>query len=48
MMRVKPIFSLTRLSQVCAITALRDREFFERCVRDGIKSRDALQWIEEV
>jgi histidinol-phosphate aminotransferase len=42
MMRVKPIFSLTRLSQICAITALRDREFFERCVRDGIKSREML------
>ena len=42
MMRVKPIFSLTRLSQVCAITALRDREFFERCVKNGIKSREML------
>jgi len=42
MMRVKPVFSLTRLSQICAITALRDREFFERCVRDGIKSREML------
>ncbi|NPA61945.1 MAG: histidinol-phosphate transaminase [Methanococci archaeon] len=42
LMRVKPIFSLTRLSQVCAITALRDRDFFEKCVKDGIKSREML------
>ncbi|WP_456472391.1 histidinol-phosphate transaminase [Methanocaldococcus sp.] len=42
MMRAKPVFSLTRLSQVAAIEALRDRGFFERCVRDGIKSRELL------
>ncbi len=38
MMRVKPIFSLTRLSQICAITALQDKEFFEKSKNDGIKS----------
>lgn len=42
MMRIKPIFSLTRVSQRCAITALRDTEFFEKCVKDGIKSRGML------
>lgn len=42
MMRVKPIFSLTRLSQVCAITALRDKEFFNKSKNDGIKSREIL------
>ena len=42
MMRVKPIFSLTRLSQICAITALRDKEFFNKSKNDGIKSREIL------
>ncbi len=42
MMRVKPIFSLTRLSQICAITALRDDEFFNKSKNDGIKSREIL------
>ena len=42
MMRVKPIFSLTRLSQVCAITALEDKDFFEYCRANGIKSREIL------
>jgi len=42
MMRVKPVFSLTRLSQVCAITALRDREFFQYSREKGIESREIL------
>ena len=42
MMRVKPIFSITRLSQICAITALRDKEFFEKSKNDGIKSMEIL------
>ncbi|ADG13191.1 histidinol-phosphate aminotransferase [Methanocaldococcus infernus ME] len=42
MLRVKPAFSLTRLSQVAAIEALRDKEFFNKCVKDGIKSRELL------
>ncbi|WP_423792477.1 histidinol-phosphate transaminase [Methanocaldococcus indicus] len=42
MMRVKPTFSLTRLSQVGAIGALRDRKFFNFCVNEGIKVREYL------
>ncbi|MBW9221086.1 histidinol-phosphate transaminase [Methanothermococcus sp. SCGC AD-155-M21] len=42
MMRVKPVFSLTRLSQICAIMALRDREFFKYSRENGIKSREIL------
>ncbi|ABR54438.1 histidinol-phosphate aminotransferase [Methanococcus vannielii SB] len=38
MMRIKPIFSLTRASQVSAITALKDKEFFNGCKINGIRS----------
>ncbi|MBA2840002.1 histidinol-phosphate aminotransferase [Methanococcus maripaludis] len=42
MMRIKPIFSLTRASQVSAITALQDKEFFEKCLKEGIESREEI------
>ncbi len=42
MLKVKPVFSLTRLSQVAAIEALRDKEFFNFSVREGIKVREYL------
>ncbi|HIP84374.1 MAG TPA: histidinol-phosphate transaminase [Methanothermococcus okinawensis] len=42
MMRVKPVFSLTRLSQISAICALRDREFFNFSREKGIESREML------
>ncbi|ENN96256.1 histidinol-phosphate aminotransferase [Methanocaldococcus villosus KIN24-T80] len=42
MMRVKPVFSLTRLSQVAAIEALRDKEFLDFSIKNGIKSREML------
>jgi len=42
MMRVKPVFSLTRLSQICTIAALRDREFFFYSRERGIESREIL------
>ena len=43
MKRVKPVFSLTRLSQVAAITSLNDSEYIKRSTELSIKSREYLQ-----
>ena len=42
MHRIKPVFSLTRLSYVAAINTFRDSEYIERSIKDGIESRDYL------
>ena len=42
MYRIKPVFSLTRLSYVAALNTLKDKEYIERSIRDGIESRDYL------
>jgi len=42
MHRTKPIFSLTRLSQVAALYTLRDKEYIERSIELGVKSREFL------
>lgn len=40
--RIKPVFSLTRLSYVAALNTLRDKEYIENSIKDGIKSREYL------
>lgn len=40
--RIKPVFSLTRLSYIAALTTLRDKDYIERSIRDGIESREYL------
>ncbi len=40
--RIKPVFSLTRLSYVAALNTLKDKEFIEKSTRDGIASREYL------
>lgn len=42
MHRIKPVFSLTRLSYFGAINTLRDKEYIEESTRKGIESRDFL------
>ena len=42
MHRIKPVFSLTRLSYVAAVNTFRDKDYIERSIRDGIESRDYL------
>lgn len=42
MFRIKPAFSLTRLSYIAALTTLRDSEFIEKSIEDGIASREYL------
>ena len=42
MHRIKPVFSLTKLSYVAALTTIRDSEYIEKSIKDGIESRDFL------
>ncbi|WP_407379891.1 histidinol-phosphate transaminase [Methanobrevibacter sp.] len=42
MHRIKPVFSLTRLSFVAAVSTFEDKEYIDRSIRDGIESRDFL------
>ncbi|OWT33270.1 histidinol-phosphate transaminase [Methanobrevibacter sp. 87.7] len=42
MLRVKPVFSLTRLSYVAAMATLKDKEFIKYSTSKGIESRDYL------
>lgn len=42
MHRVKPVFSLTRLSYISAINTLKDKDYIEKSIEDGIKSREFL------
>lgn len=40
--RIKPVFSLTRLSYLAALNTLRDKDYIEKSIKDGIKSREYL------
>ncbi len=40
--RIKPIFSLTRLSYIAALNTLRDKKFIDESIRKGIESREYL------
>ena len=42
MHRIKPVFSLTRLSFVAALNTFRDRDYIEESIKKGIKSRQYL------
>ena len=42
MHRIKPVFSLTRLSFVAALNTFRDRQYIEESIRKGIESRQYL------
>ena len=42
MHRIKPVFSLTRLSFVAALNTLRDTQYIEESIRKGIESRQYL------
>lgn len=42
MHRIKPVFSLTRLSFVAALNTLKDKEYIEESIRKGIESRQYL------
>jgi histidinol-phosphate aminotransferase len=42
MKRVKPVFSLTRLSQIAANATLSDEEYIKRSIQVSIESRDYL------
>ena len=42
MHRIKPVFSLTRLSFVAAINTLRDEEYIQESIENGIESRQYL------
>ena len=42
MHRIKPVFSLTRLSFIAAINTLKDKEYIDQSIKNGIKSRDFL------
>ena len=42
MHRIKPVFSLTRLSYVAAVNTFEDKEYIEKSIMDGIESRDYL------
>jgi len=42
MHRIKPVFSLTRLSYVAAVNTFKDTEYIERSIEDGIESRQYL------
>ncbi len=46
MHRIKPVFSLTRLSYVAAVNTFKDKDYIEKSIADGIESRDYL--IEEL
>ncbi|MCQ2972712.1 MAG: histidinol-phosphate transaminase [archaeon] len=40
--RIKPVFSLTRLSYVAALATLRDKDYIKKSIEDGIASREYL------
>lgn len=42
MHRIKPVFSLTRLSFVAALNTLRDKDYIEESIKRGIESREYL------
>lgn len=42
MHRIKPVFSLTRLSHVAALNTLRDKNYIETSIEKGIESREYL------
>lgn len=42
MLRVKPVFSLTRLSYIAALYTLKDKEYIKQSIKKGIESRDYL------
>ena len=42
MHRIKPVFSLTKLSYVAAVNTFKDKEYIEKSIKNGIKSRDYL------
>lgn len=42
MFRIKPVFSLTRLSYIAALNTLQDKEYIEKSIKDGIESREYL------
>ncbi|MBZ9570089.1 histidinol-phosphate transaminase [Methanobrevibacter sp. TMH8] len=42
MHRIKPVFSLTRLSYFAALNTLKDKEYIEQSIKNGIESRDFL------
>ena len=42
MHRIKPVFSLTRLSYVAAVNTFEDKSYIEKSIKDGIESRDYL------
>ncbi|WP_297827279.1 histidinol-phosphate transaminase [uncultured Methanobrevibacter sp.] len=42
MHRIKPVFSLTRLSFVAALNTFRDKEYIEESIKKGIASRQYL------
>ena len=42
MHRIKPVFSLTRLSFVAAFNTFRDKDYIEESIRKGIESREYL------
>ena len=42
MQRIKPVFSLTKLSYVAALATLQDKEFIEYSIEKGIESREYL------
>ena len=42
MHRIKPVFSLTRLSFVAAVNTFKDKSYIDKSIKDGIESRDYL------
>ncbi|KZX15763.1 histidinol-phosphate aminotransferase [Methanobrevibacter cuticularis] len=42
MHRIKPVFSLTKLSYIGALNTFKDKEYIEGSIEKGIKSRDFL------
>jgi histidinol-phosphate aminotransferase len=42
MHRIKPVFSLTRLSYFAALYTLRDKEYIDQSIKKGIESREFL------
>lgn len=42
MHRIKPVFSLTRLSYVATLNTLRDKDYIKTSIENGIKSREYL------
>lgn len=42
MHRIKPVFSLTRLSYVAAVKTFEDKDYIEKSIKEGIESRDYL------